>query len=266
MKFHLALVLAPFLVQCGSSSGSNGTSSDAGADAGDAGDAGEDATSSGSSGGSGSSSGVDSGSGSSGSGSGGGDGAVQMSCKTATTPVHLTYTVTQVGTSNVITHSFDVDAIWGPQTPMPAPWWRVYAHGSTCVFRPIAEIRLGSTVGDAGADADAGDDAGTDTDGGMALPTTAATWASGGNEYPQSASDGTVWLSEDVDVSSGSGNFWSSSKGGSISGMPVGTDCYELDFLGLSFEPDPRIRNPSVNLAMGTFTASGTARIGSGCQ
>jgi hypothetical protein len=249
MKLHLVLVFAPLLVQCGSSS-SNGSSTDSGAP----GDGGDDTTSS-SSGGvtdGGSSSGAD-GAGSSGSGSGGGDGAVQTACKTATTHDHLSYTVTNPGTSDVITLSFDVDATWAQKTPMPAPWWDVMARGSTCVFVPTVELRLGGTI--TGAEAGA--------DGGITLPTTPSTWSLSGKDYPQSASDAAVSLTENVDPSSGTGNFWLS-KSGTINGMPVGTDCYELDFT-VGFASDPQIRNPAVNMATGSFTATGVARVGSGC-
>jgi len=252
MKPYLALVLAPLLVQCGSSSASNGSSSDSGADAGDGG---EDATSSSSSGGvtdSGSSSGADA-SGSSGSGSGGGDGAVPRSCKTAMTTSHLSYTVVSAGTSNVITLAFDVDATFAQQTPMPAPWWNVYANSGTCAFAPTAEVRVGGTI----TDAEGG------TDGGTSLPTTAITWTISGQDDPQSATDGAISLAERTD-STGVGNYWLA-KTGEIKGMPVGTDCYELDFTNVAFASDPRIKNPSINMATGSFNATGTARVGSGC-
>jgi hypothetical protein len=251
MKPYLVLVLAPLLVQCGSSSGSNGSSNDSGADG--AGDGGEDVTSS-SSGGvtdSGSSSGAESGS--SGSGSGGGDGAVPRACKTATTTAHLSYTVGSAGSSDVITLGFDADATWAQQTPMPSPWWDVSAHGLTCEFTPEAELRLGGTI----TGADGG------TDGGISLPTTAITWTIAGGDYPQSATDGAIFLGEITD-SSGVGNYWLA-KSGQITGMPVGTDCYELDFTNVSFGADPRIRNPSINQATGSFTATGMARVGTGC-
>jgi hypothetical protein len=253
MKPYLALVFAPLLVQCGSSSASHGSSNDSGADV--AGDGGEDATSSGSGGvtDGGSSSGADGASGSSGSGSGGGDGAIQTACETAMTPAHLTYTVGSAGGSDVITLSFDVDATWGQRTPMPAPWWSVFAGGSTCEFTPGAELRLGGTIaGDAGAD------------GGVSLPATAATWTISGHDYPQSASDAAIWLGEHVDRSSGTGNYWLS-KSGTITGMPVGTGCYELDFTNVPFATDPGMHNPSINQATGSFVATGMARVGAGC-
>jgi len=255
MKLHFALVFAPLLVQCSTSSASHGSSSDSGADG--AGDGGEDATSSssggvtdgGSSGADGSSSG-----GGSGSGSGGGDGAVSKTCMTAMTPAHLSYTVGSAGSSNVMTFGFDVDATWAQQTPMPAPWWEVYARGSTCVFASTAQLRLGGTIVDPEAGAD----------GGIALPTTAMTWTIAGHDDPQSATDGAIFLAEYIDTASGTGNYWLS-KGGKITGMPVGTDCYELDFSGITFATDPGIRNTSLNLAMGSFVATGMARVGSGC-
>ncbi len=251
MKPYLALVFAPLLVQCGSSSASNGSSTDSGADASDGG---EDATSS-SSGGvtdSGSSSGADA-SGSSGSGSGGGDGAVSVSCKTAMTTTHLSYMVVSAGTSDVIILGFDVDAAFSQQAPMPAPWWNISASGQTCEFTPTAELRLGGTI----ADSEGG------TDGGISLPTTALTWTVSGQDYPQSATDGAISLQEHTD-STGVGNFWLA-KSGQIKGMPVGTDCYELDFSNVAFVSDPLIRNTSINMATGSFTATGTARVGSGC-
>jgi hypothetical protein len=250
MKPYLALVFVPLLVQCSSSSASNGSSNDAGADAGDGG---EDASSS-SSGGvtdGGSSSGSDA-SGSSGSGSGGGDGAVPHACKTATTTAHLSYTAS-AGNSDVLTLSFDVDATFAQQTPMPAPWWSVSADGATCAFTPAAELRMGGTI----ADAEGG------TDGGVSLPTTAMTWTISGQDYPQSATDGAISLAEHTD-STGVGNYWLATSG-QIKGMPVGTDCYELDFTNVSFATDPRIRNPSINMATGSFTATGAARVGTGC-
>lgn len=260
MKLHLALVFAPLLVQCGTSSASHGSSSDSGADASDAG---EDAT--GSSSGGVADAGPDGSSGSSGSGGGGGDGAVPTACKTAMTPAHLSYTVSNNGTSDVMTLSFDVDAVWGPGTPMPAPSWDVYARGSTCVFASAAQLRLSEAI----AGSDAGSDAGTEagTDGGIGLPTTAMTWTIAGHEFPQSPSDASISLSEALDPASSSavGNYWLS-KSGTITGMPVGTDCYELDFTNVPFAADPQIHNPSINMASGSFVATGTARVGSGCQ
>jgi hypothetical protein len=258
MKLSFALLLAPLplLVHCSTSGASHGSSGDSGTDGGDASD---DTTSSGSSGGAsdgatGDSSGGDA-PGSGGSGSGGGDAALPTACTPASGPEHLSYSVSNTGHADVITLSFDVDAVWGQATPMPSAYWGVYARGSGCPFASTAELRLGGVV----SDADGGD-------GGASLPATPLTWTiSGKNDYPQSASDAEISLSEITNATNqGSGNFWIS-QGGQITGTPVGTDCYELDFVSVPFAKDPGIPK-MLNQASGSFIATGTARVGSGCM
>lgn len=252
--YPLVLLVLPCLVQCGSKSSGQQSSGDSGTDSGA--DGGDDAT--GSSSGAlldaGSSSGSDgsgsgSGSGSSGSGSGGGDGAVPTSCKTAMTHDYVSYTVDNTSGADVMTVGFDVDATWHQRTPMPAAWWSVDARDRTCPFASAAEIRLGGTIADA--------------DGGITWPSTALTWSMVGNAYPQSATDGAISLEEYVDPTSGTGNYWIS-KSGTIAGMPVGTECYELDFTNVSFVKDTGVPK-NLNQATGSFVATGTARVGTGC-
>jgi len=252
MKLHFCLLLAPLplLLHCSTSSASHGTGGDSGTDGG--GDAIDETTSSGSSGGAtdGSSSGGDASS-SGGSGSGGGDAAGPTACTTATGAEHLSYTVSNTGKADVETLSFDVDAVWAQESPMPSAFWEVYARGSTCPFTSTAQLRLGGMVAEA--------------DGGVSLPTTPLTWTVSGHDYPQSASDAAISLSESTPGSTqGMGNFWLS-QGGQITGTPVMTDCYELDFANVPFAKDTGVPK-NLNQASGTFIATGTARVGSGCM
>lgn len=255
MKFHASLVLAPFLLQCGTSSASHGAA-DSGADT--ASDGSDDVSSGSSSGGRDGAtqdSGGESGSGSEG-GSSGGDGAVPMACTSANMPDHLSYTATNTGNADVLTLSFDVNANWFQQQPKTSPYWSVYASDATCPFEQSAELRLGGVL--SGADGGA-------ADGGNALPSTALTWTIAGHDYPQSASDGAISLVERTQaVMVGSGNYWLS-QGGTITGTPVGTDCYELDFVNVPMAKDPGAPM-MLNQAKGTFLVTGTARIGPGCM
>ncbi len=248
--YHLAFLMVPWLVQCGSKSAGQQSSGDSGTDGST--DGGDDATgsSSGTPFDAGSSSGADGSSSGGGSGnSGGGDGAAPTSCKTAMTPSYVSYTVDNNGGADVMTVGFDVDDTWRQRTPMPAAWWSVDARDKTCPFASAAEIRLGGTIADA--------------DGGITLPSTASTWTIGGHAYPQSATDAAISLEEYVDPASGTGNYWIT-KSGTISGMPVGTDCYELDFTNVPFVKDTSVPK-NLNQATGSFIATGTARVGTGC-
>ncbi len=255
MKLRFALALAPFLLQCSSSSASHGAA-DSGADA--SSDGSDDVSSGSSSGGvdgATKDSGEESGSGSGG-GSSGGDGAVPMACTTANMPDHLSYTVSNTGGADVLTLSFDVNASWFQQQPKTSPYWSVYANDPTCAFAQSAELRLGGVL--TGADGGA-------ADGGSSLPSTALTWTIAGHDYPQSATDGAISLIERTQsVMVGSGNYWLS-QGGTITGTPVGTDCYELDFANVPMAKDPALPT-MINHAKGTFLVTGTARVGPGCM
>lgn len=224
----MLLGVAPLLVQCGStSSASHGSAGDSGADgAGDGG--GDGATSSSSS---------------------GGDGAVPTACTPATSSQHVSYQVASANGSNVETLSYDVDAAWSRPPPKQAPWWEVYARASGCPFVSSADLRIGGDL--------------TSPDGGVSLPTTALTWSISGNEYPQGLMDAALALTEYTDPMQGVGNYWLSERG-TMTGMPIGADCYELDFNNVIFSKDPGVPT-NLNQASGTFFATGKARVGTGC-
>ncbi len=181
--------------------------------------------------------------------SSGGDGAAPTACTPATSPQHVSYEVASANGSNVKTLSYDVDATWSRPPPKQAPWWEVYARAGGCPFVSSADLRIGGDL--------------TSPDGGVSLPSTALTWSISGNEYPQGLVDAVIALQEYTDPTKGLGNYWLSEKG-TVTGMPIGASCYELDFTNVIFSKDPGVPQ-SLNQAGGSFFASGKARIGTGC-
>ena len=157
------------------------------------------------------------------------------SCDTVSGSFFIRYTIENIGSANLQTRSFYVDATWMPGGSQPTDWWAVHAAGQSCSGGPRADILLGGSI--------------ATPDGGYDVPPSATQWTIAGHTQPQSATDAVITLSEHDPGSSSTSNFWLAS-GGTVTGQFIATDCYEIVFTGVPVGPAAA---SSANEASGMF-------------